>query len=145
MQSYPEAFGFAPGVSPLVTSAVLLVLGAIGWLLLLGRLPSVISSAVIAAVAAVAGLLTSRVSLAGIVGALLLLAVLAALAAWWRGNRPAATVFALSALAALLAALGSVQLVLFAGVGAALLFLGMTWEKRLADLWTFGKAMKRLA
>lgn len=116
VQSYPETFGFVSEVTPLVAAAVLLVLGAIGWLLLLGRLPSVISSAVIAAVAAVAGLLTSRVSLADIVGALLLLAVLAALAAWWRGNRPAAAVFALSGLAALLAALGSVQLTALASL-----------------------------
>ena len=110
VQSYPETFGFVSEVTPLVAAAVVLVLGAIGWLLLLGRLPSVLSSAVIAAAAAVAGLLTSRVSLMVIVAVLLVLAVLSALAAWWRGNKPAAAVFGLSALAALLAALGSVEL-----------------------------------
>jgi len=110
VQSYPETFGVVSEVAPLVTAAVLLVLGVVGWLLLLGRLPSVVSSAVIAAVAATAGLLTSRVSLMVIVAVLLVLAVLSALAAWWRGNKPAAAVFGLSALAALLAALGSVEL-----------------------------------
>jgi hypothetical protein len=41
-------------------------------------------------------------------------------------------------------ALGLPRWILFASAGAALLFLGMTWEKRLADLRTFGQAVERL-
>lgn len=138
MQSYPRTFGLVPEIAPLVSAAVLLVLGVIGWLLLLGRLPSAISAAVIAAGATVAGLLTSRVSLAVVVGVLLLLAVLSAVAAWWRRNRPAAVAFALSALAALSASLGSVQLTALASLALCVVLGGFSVEsRRRADGFAF--------
>ncbi len=138
MQAYPRTFGVVTEVSPLATFAVLVALGVVGWLLLLRRLPSVISAAVIAAGAAVAGLLTSRVSLGVVVGVLLLLAVLSAVAVWWRRNRPATVVFALSALAALSAALGSVQLTALASLALCVVLGGFSVvSRRRADGFAF--------
>ena len=130
MQSYPRTFGAVSEVSPLATAAVLVALAVIGWLLLLGRLPSLVSSAVVAAFAGAAGLLTSRVPLSVIVGVLLGLAILSAVAAWWRRNRPAAVAFALSALAALSASLGSVHLTALASLGLCAVLGGLSAAAR---------------